>query len=160
MESKPGGAIPPTDPAADLELLNRSKSIAELDQMLDSGPWWYAPMFATVFGGWTLAAQGLSNSLNVAGLLAGIVAVAVVSVHDYRRRRIWTDPSARSLLLVVPVVLVIWFLSAAWGSAVSTLGYEEFVPGYAVLAWLLTTVFLLGVRFVSLSALRRRGSLI
>ena len=133
MESKSSRRGRPTDPAADLELLNQSKAVVELDHFLDFGPWWYAPMWATAVGGGTLAAQGLGNFLNVAGLLAFVVAATVVSVHDYRRRRVWPDSSARSLLLAIPVLLGIWFLVAAWGTAISTLGYEVFVPGYAAI---------------------------
>lgn len=132
--------------------------MADVDVFLDFGPWWYAPGLATMIGGLTIYSQDVSSAANIAtAVVAGVISV-VLAAHDYRRRSIRVGvgrPSGRSAILVGVILLVCWILLAAWGTAISSLGYERFIPGYAALAWVLTTGFLLGVRAL-LSVLRRR----
>lgn len=60
---------------------------------------------------------------------------------------------------MLPFVLGAFVLIGLWGTAVSAIGYDDFVPGWALVGWLLTTVLLLGVRSV-MKALRERRTLI
>ena len=52
-----------------------------------------------------------------------------------------------------------WVIIAAWGTAQSSLGIERFVPGYAALAWVLTSLVLLAIQQALLAARRRRAPL-
>ncbi len=147
---------PELDPAADLDLLDRARSVVEVDQVLDFGPWWYAPLLATMIGGLTLFGHdvtgfGTATAAGVVALLAG----GILAVHDYRRRSVRLRRSARGAGFLGLFVLVAWLIIGAWGTAVSSLGYERFVPGYAVLAWMLTTAALLGIR-AGLQVIRSR----
>jgi bacteriorhodopsin len=155
MENKtPNDPIPDTgevDPEADLALLERARSSLELDQALDPGPWWYGPLAAAAIATATLAAhQGATAVLGVA-----IVVCLLLALHDRQRRPVRPRPSARSATLVVPFVLGAFFLMALWGTAVEAIGYEDFVPWWALVGWLITTALLLGVRAI-LAVLRER----
>lgn len=150
------------DPAADLDLLERSRSVIAVDQWLDLGPWWYAPLLATVTAGLTLYYQETNATENrVLGFLA-LVAGAIIAVHDYRRRSVRLRATPRRAAIELATIVLIsvpcLLLVAAWGTAVSSLGYERFVPGYAILAWTLTSVGLLGIR-AGVHAIRRQRRL-
>ena len=92
--SGPGSSTSPiVDPAADLELLDRAKSTVPIDEFLDFGPWWYAPLLATLIGGLSLFGADVDSGWNLA---AGVVAVAaggVVAIHDFKRRAVRSRPS-------------------------------------------------------------------
>lgn len=150
----------PIDAAADLELLDRAKSVVHVDQFLDFGPWWYAPLLATTVGGVVLFGQAFTNFFwnGVVGVVA-VAAGCVVSVHDYRRRTVRSRRSTRGVAFVGLIVLLCWLIIAAWGTAISSLGYERFVPGYAAVGWVLTSLVLLGVRVVLLAIRRQRTPL-
>lgn len=143
------------DAASDLELLNRAKSVAELDQFLDFGPWWYAPLFATMIGGFTMFAQANSFISSAVMGAAALTAAGFSSIHDYRRRTVRTRTSQRSFWYAFLMVVTIFGITAAWGTATSWLGYERFFPGYAALGWVLTSLTFLGIR-AALSVFRRQ----
>lgn len=148
------------DPAADLALLGRAKSVAHLDQFLDFGPWWYAPMLATTIGGLMLFGQAVGNLFwNGAIGLVAVMAGALVTVHDYRRRAVRSGPSTRGAGFLGLIVVLCWLIIAAWGTVISSLGYERFFPGYAVGGWALTTLVFLGVRAILLAIRSRRAPL-
>jgi hypothetical protein len=147
------------DPASDLDLLDRAQSTVDVDQVLDFGPWWYAPLLATMIGGLTLFGQATSRWLSIVAGLAAVTAGVVLSVHDYRRRKVRLRRSMRSAVFIGLIVVITWLLIAAWGTAISSLGAERFVPGPAVAAWALTTIALLGVRRGFESIRRRRPPL-
>lgn len=145
------------DPAADLALLKRSKASVGIDQILDFGPWWYAPLFATGIGGMTLFNQPSAGDWSFAYAAVGLLSLLALGTHDFRRRKVRQRTSWRTFTLSIPIVLGAIVLIALWGTAVSTMGYERFVPGPALGAWVLTTGFLLAVR-AALHRLRaRRG---
>ena len=162
MEStQHGGRIDPpshVDPAADLELLNRARLLVDDDQFLDFGPAWYAPALATVVAGLSLFGRAFDDYWNIAAGLAALGAGAAVSLHDYRRRAVRQRASKRGAVFVGLIVLTCWAIAAAWGTATSTIGYDRFVPGFAVLGWLLTTALLLVIR-AGLSNIRTRKRL-
>lgn len=143
------------DAASDLQILNRAKSATEVDQFLDFGPWWYAPLLAITVGGLVLFGQAFDNLWNVVVGGAAVAAGCVVSIHDYRRRAVRLRPTTRSAALTGLVIVICWAIIAAWGTAISSLGYERFVPGYAALGWLATSLVFLGIR-QGLMAIRRR----
>lgn len=152
-------ALGPVDAAADLELLDRAKSRVDIDQFLDFGPWWYAPLLATVLGGFSLFGQDFSNLWNILFAVAGLAAGCAVSIHDFRRRAVRLRPTRRSAAFVVFIVVISWMMVAAWGTAISSLGYERFVPGYAALAWGLTSAAFLGIRAALMAIRRQRAPL-
>lgn len=143
------------DPEADLALLERARASLEVDLALDFGPWWYAPLAAAAVGTATLATQAGSRL----ALVVVVVVCLALAVHDRQRRPVRPRPSARSATLMLPFVLGAFVLIGLWGTAVSAIGYDDFVPGWALVGWLLTTVLLLGVRSV-MKALRERRTLI
>jgi hypothetical protein len=130
------------------------------DQLLDFGPWWYAPLIATMLGGATLFTQNPGNLFwhGIAGIVAAVAGV-ITSAHDSRRRATRTGPSTQGMFYLGLIVVMCWVFLAAWGTAVSTLGEARFVPGYAALAWAVTTLALLGVRSVLSNVRRRRAPL-
>lgn len=148
------------DPAADLELLDRARKNAVVDDVLDFGAWWYAPMIATMVGGLTLYGRGGDDRWSLAYGLAAVVATIVTVVHDYRRRKVRSRTTVTSIVYVVAVVLLLLLVTGLWGTAVSSVGYDDFVPGYAIVGWLLTTGFFLAVRAALTSFRRRRGPLV
>lgn len=142
--------------AADLRLLERAKSAVQFDEVLDLGPRWYAPMLATMVGGLSLFGQGFSSSFwNAIVGISAVAAGGVMSVHDYRRRTVRSRPSIRGAVAVAVIVLICWAVVAAWGTAISSIGFERFVPTFAIVGWVLTTVFFLAVR-AGLNAVRAR----
>lgn len=157
-EGRPS-ASRPIDPAADLDLLDRARSVVDLDQMLDFGPWWYAPLLATMIGGLTLFGQDVSGVTNVAAGVVALLAAIIVAAHDHRRRPVRLRGSARGVGFLGLIIVLCWVIIAAWGTAISSLGYERFVPGYAALAWILTSMALLGIRLGFRAVRRRRSAL-
>ncbi|MEL7158973.1 MAG: hypothetical protein AAFN30_20600 [Actinomycetota bacterium] len=165
MESTSDCRESPADPATrtpsdDLALLERAASVVNTDQYLDFGPWWYAPMLATSIGGLSLFGPAVDGDWKAVTALVAVGAGAVVSVHDYRRRTVRLRPSIRGAVYVTGMVVLIWMLVATWGTALSALGWERFVPGYAIAAWVLTSLLLLGVRATLLRARRRQPPLL
>lgn len=142
------------DPAADLALLHQTQSRVVTQYHLDAGPWWYAPLVATCIAGVSLFGQEFSSSWHQLAGVVGLAAGAMVGWHDHWRRRLRIRPSTRSALIVMPLVLGTFVMMALWGTAISTLGVDRFVPGYAVIAWFLTTAVLLGA---GAAMNRRRG---
>lgn len=147
------------DPAADLAVLRRAKESVDIGQVLDFGPAWYAPMVATMLAAITLFGQEFVGDWSFVYAAVGIGTGAIVSVHDFRRRKVRQRPSVRSAAATIPIVLGSFVVLAAWGTAVSSIGYERFMPGYAVVGWLVTTGLLLAVRSV-LNGLSSRRSAI
>ncbi len=148
------------DPAADLRLLDRAQAATGLDQALDVGPWWYTPLYAAGIGGITLFAQDMTGVWSVVAGLVGIVALGIVMIHYQRHRTLRARQSARTFLPTLVIVVVVWAVCALWGTAISVIGYDRFVPGYAALAWLITTGVLLAGRAVLLAVRRRRTPLL
>lgn len=149
MENKRGESPQTVDAEADLALLDRAKRSVAVDQFMDFGPWWYGPLFATMFAGLTLfqAAVGFAQSLMFGA--AGLGSATFIAFHDYRRRGVrWpvTHRSIGSLVGVALGVVVTFVVIGLWGTAVSTIGYADFVPWYLMAGWLLTTAFYLGAR--------------
>lgn len=148
------------DPTSDLALLERAKSSIEEDQILDFGPWWYAPLIATLIAGVTLWGQETDGGWNLVAGVVGLLSGGAVAIHDHRRRMVRPRKTVRGAALLAPVVVLTFATMAAWGTAVSTLGYDRFVPGYAVLGWVLTSLVLLGARTLLLTIRRRRIALL
>lgn len=144
------------DAAADLELLERARSVVHADQILDVGPWWYAPLLSTFIAGVSIFGQDVTGPENLTSGLIAVMAGGFAAAHDHRRRGIRVRRSARGLPWVVASVLLFWFLAGAWGTAISTIGASEFLPGPAILAWTLTTLFLLGIGAALRAARNRR----
>ncbi len=136
------------DPAADLAMLDRAMSSVDLDQALDFGPWWYAPMISTMVASVTLFSQPGAGDWSFVFAIVAIATGTAVSVHDYRRRKVRLRPGVASFKVLFPMVLGAFVLLAAWGTAVSSIGYDRFVPWYAMAGWALTTGLLLGLRAV------------
>ncbi|NNE94628.1 MAG: hypothetical protein HKN24_01210 [Acidimicrobiales bacterium] len=139
------------DPQADLALLERARASVEFDQALDFGPWWYAPLAAAAIAAATLFSQ--DGSSGMLGLV--MIACLMLAAHDRHRRPVRPRPSARSAMLIVPFGLGTFVLIGLWGTAVSSIGYDDFVPGWALLGWILTTALFLGIRAI-LSLVRDR----
>lgn len=163
MESTPSGsdrgAASAIDAAADLDLLNRSKAVIDLDQFLDFGPWWYAPFLATMIGGLTRFGQAFSGVGNIFALVIAAAAGGAVSLHDYRRRPVRARRTLRSFGYLLAIVVISWIIIGAWGTAASSMGYESFFPGWAAVAWLLTTAVLLATRSLLLVLRKRQAPL-
>lgn len=147
------------DAAADLDLLSRAKASVHTDLILDFGPWWYAPLLATTVGGLTLFGQAMNTASSLVFGAVALLAGGFMSVHDFRRRPVKSRPSMRGAGFLVAMVIVSWIVVGLWGTAVSSLGYERFMPGYALLGWALTTAFFLVVRSGLYAIRRRRPSL-
>lgn len=145
------------DPQADLELLQRSKSAVAIDDVLNFGPWWYAPLLATCVGGLTLFGQDYDYALNALYAIAGFGSGALMAVHDYRRRTVRPKFSFTSLGLIVGIVAIMWLTVAAWGTAISTIGYDDFVILPAVIAWTITAAAFLAIRQILHALLARRS---
>ncbi|NNE96311.1 MAG: hypothetical protein HKN24_09815 [Acidimicrobiales bacterium] len=141
------------DPKADLALLERARWSLELDQALDPGPWWYAPLAAAAIAAATLFSR--NGSTGMLGLV--MIASLMLAAHDRYRRPVRPRPSMRSATLVVPIALGTFVLLGLWGTAVSTIGYDDFVPGWALLGWVLTTALLLGGRAIAGAVRDRRA---
>ena len=155
MENKPNAV----DPAADLAMLERAKSSVDLNQILDFGPWWYAPLFATMISCVTLFSQPDAGDWSFAYAALALTTAATISIHDFRRRQVRMRPSRRSFMVMLPVVLGLFGILAAWGTAVSTIGYERFVPGYAFAGWLTTSGLLLALRALLNAKLLRQAKI-
>lgn len=147
---------PPFDPKADLELLERSKSSVAVNDVLDFGPWWYAPLLATCVGGLTLFGAAFGAPANIAFGIAGFGAGGIMAVHDYRRRTVRPKFSRHAFGLLAGIFAIAWVTLGLWGTALSSIGYDDFVPFPAVAAWTLTTVMFLAVRQLCQSILQRR----
>ena len=167
MANKPVGGRQPVDPEADLDLLHRAKASVSLEYLCDFGPWWYAPLLASCIATGTLfvqdrIVQDTITSMSWAYGAVGVAAWLAMRRHDASRRKIqpkWSAPTGRSGWLAAGVIVSAWVVVALWGSAVSTLGYDRFVPFYAALGWVLTTALLLGIRAGS-AWLRSRRSVL
>ena len=137
------------DPKSDLELLNRARSAVDVDHVLDFGPWWYAPLLTNCLAGATLFGRELGTTtsfiLGGIGLLSGLI----VAGHDFGRRTIRPKFSLRSTAMLAIVVLIMFVIIGLWGTAVSSVGVEHFLPWYAIGGWLLTTALFLGIRALS-----------
>lgn len=156
MENKQQAGEPDFDPRSDLDLLQRARSSVDMSHILDFGPWWYAPMLATCIAGLTLFSQTSSFlSAVVIGLL-GFGSGAFGAIHDFRRRTVRPKKSIRSTGFMAIIVLTSLFVISLWGTAISSLGYERFFPGYALLGWMLTTAMFLLIRQFSYWWLARR----
>jgi len=143
------------DPAADLELLARARSEADIDQFLDFGPWWYAPLLATMIGGLTLFGRGFDTVGSLLILAVALTAGGIVGAHDRRRRAVRLRPTRRGLGFLLIMIAFLWALMAAWGTAASSIDWDTSVPGYAAIGWALTTLTLLAVRTL-LDVVRQR----
>ena len=151
------------DPLSHLALLNRSKTSPGWQEFLNFGPWWYAPLWATFVGGLTLGQASLfDNTERISGdpsggvvfetqaepvfLIVGLAAAIVLTVDSLRRRTVKSKPTAIGFLLTCAVVGIVAVAMASWSVAVAVVGYESFVFGWAVVAWLATSLFFLAVR--------------
>ena len=158
MESSttPDGWQRGVDAEADLALLSRARSSVVVDQTLDFGPWWYAPLLATLIGAATLMGESAAGRWNFAFAGAALLCGALVAGHDYGRRAVHARPSMRTAVVVAPIVIGIFGLLVGWGTALSTMGYDRFVPRWGLLFWAGTTCLLLLVRHLLHSVRRRR----
>lgn len=143
------------DPEEALKLLADSKASVPVNDLLDFGPWWYAPMLATSIGGLTLFGRGWDVTFNVLCGIAGFGCGIYMAVHNYRSRKVRPRPTVRSAGTLMIVVLISWIVIGLWGTAASTLG-DDFLPWPAVGCWLATVAFFLGVRKMSYALLDRR----
>jgi len=146
------------DPAADLALLGRARRSVDVDQALDFGPAWYAPLLALMVAGLSLAGPG-EGAVQVGGWVVGVSAAVLVAGHDQRRRRIRGRRSIRSAAFVLGQVICCWAIIAAWGTAISSMGVDDFVPWPALGAWAATTVVFLAIRALLVRVRRRRPAL-
>lgn len=119
MENQPSAAGRdgvPIDPLAQLSLLDRSRRAVEYEAFLNFGPWWYAPLFATMIGASTLSTAELTSSteqissnpavfessLNLGYLALVLLSAVVLIVHWYRNRIVtptWLSTTAFFLAL-------------------------------------------------------------
>lgn len=146
------------DPGADLAIISRAQRELALEDFLNFGPLWYAPALATLIGGLSMFGRDFNDNWSVLYGAAAVLAGLTMAVHDYRRRRVRPKFSLRSAMFVVVVIVICWVVSGLWGTAISTISYEDFVPTYAIVGWLLTTAFFLLVRASLGLARSRRGS--
>ena len=150
---------PPTpnvvDPAADLATLKKASVNVGLEPLLNFGPAWYAPTFATVVACTTLAGRADSDTMNVAYLAVGVLACIPSIVHYYREHPVQSKFDLISFVAMLPVLFVTLVVVLAWGISLSTIGYEDFVPVWAIVGWLATTALFLGIRH-GLSIIRDR----
>jgi hypothetical protein len=148
MENKQATTEPHFDPQSDLELLNRARSAVDVDHVLDFGPWWYAPLLTNCLAGATLFGRlGTTTSFILGGI--GLLSGLVVAGHDFGRRTIRPKFSFRSTAMLAIIVLIVFVILGLWGTAVSSIGAERFLPWYAIAGWLLTAALFLGIRAVS-----------
>jgi len=154
--SNAGGSF---DPQADLDLLDRAKSTVHINNTLDFGPWWYAPLLATCVSGLTLFGHAATTLSSILYLVAGSLAGAIMGIHDYRRRTVRPKFSMQGAGLIVGIFIITWAMISLWSVAVYSVGYDRFMPGYAILGWLLTTVAFLVIRQASYALLARRTAL-
>ena len=155
MENKPIAV----DPAADLAMLDRAKSSVDLNPILDFGPWWYAPLFATMLAGLTLFSQPEAGDWSFAYAFVGIATAIALPVHDFRRRKVRSRRSGHSFMIGFPIAMGAFAVVATWGAAVSAIGYERFVPGYAIIGWLITTGLMLVLRALLYATLLRQSKI-
>ena len=146
-----GGSDDLVDPLSHLALLKRSERAPEYEALLNFGPWWHAPLWATLFCTLTLwvraedEARGMGPTVFLAlSFLAG----GVLTHHWYHKRKVQLRPLPTALGLALSAVslLIIWVLSAAWSVPINILGYQDFLWPWAPIGWALTTVFFLGLR--------------
>lgn len=156
MENKREAQPSTFDPEADLELLERSRSSVAINDVLDFGPWWYAPLLATCVGGLTLFGQEFGAAINIFYGVAGFGAGTIMAVHDYRRRTVRPKFSGKAFGLLAAIFAVTWVTIGLWGSALSSIGYDDFVPLPALAAWALTTAGFLAIRHVCNSVIKPR----
>lgn len=149
MENKQAAAESDFDPKADLELLNRAKSSVDIDHVLDFGPWWYAPLIASCLAGATLFGQDFTTSTSFVLGGIGVLSGLVVMSHDFGRRTVRPKFSVRSSAMLAAIVLVVFVILGLWGTAVSSIGADRFLPWYAIGGWLLTAALFLAIRTAS-----------
>lgn len=145
------------DPIADLATISSAKRNVAVDDFLNFGPWWYAPALATLMGGLSLFGQDFTDRWSVVYGAIGVLAGAIMAVHDYRRRRIRPKGSPVAFLLLIAMLVITWIAIGSWGTAISTIGYEDFVPTYAIISWMLTFAFFLVIRSCLHLIRQRRG---
>lgn len=154
-QRQPEETPPDIDPTADLELLKRASSVG-INHSLDFGPWWMAVALATCIACLTLFGQEMRSTVGIAAAVVGFgVGIATIA-YDLRRRRVRPKASAGGAASMAVIVLVTYVVAGLWGSAISRLGVDRFLPGYFLLGWALTAAFFLGVRAVSYAILARR----
>ncbi len=158
MESSPSD-ISPVDAANDLAILEQARSSVALNPVLDFGPLWYAPAFAATAMGISLAGRVDGAVTSAVFLAIGVIAAIAVSFHGIRNLGVLPRTTAKSVLAFVPMLITMWFVFAAWGTAVSTIGEDDFVPFWAALGWVLTTAFFVVVRQVVTAIRDRQPSL-
>lgn len=158
-----GGEQETVDPLAHLALLNRSKAAPGWEDFLNFGPRWYAPVWATFVGGLSLwQAEIFDNTIivdetptgatifetqaSLGFLFVAMLAATILSVDQFRNRKIRSKTTATGMGLTAVVVGIILAAVIVWNVAVALVGYEEFVYGWAIVAWLTTTAFFLTVR--------------
>ncbi len=153
--TKSGGSPPPFDPESHLSILEEAQKVVADEYALDFGPSWYAPVLATMIGGLTLFNNAQSELTNLLYLGAAGLATVVYVVHGSRRTSIRPRTTGRGFAGIVFVCVVLLAVVIAWGTAISTIGYEDFVPVWATVGWLATTALFLGIR-LALKAVRNR----
>lgn len=112
---------------------------------VDPGPWWYTTLFAAGLAAVTLVnndtdADDLTIWLGVLALSLGI------TLFDARRRTINFGPTFKNKFVIAGVIVLFILTVATWSVTVETIGYDEFVPGWLFVGWLLTNAALLGLR--------------
>jgi len=156
MENKANVRCDDLDPVADLALLDQVKRNVERHDLMNFGPWWYAPVLATMAASLTLFNRGAEFAWEIAYLVVAAGMLVLSVGHHYLRRNVRTRFSREGFGAMLVVAALCWLVTVAWGVAVSTLGYDAFVPGYAILAWFLTVGYFLAIRQVLLRVSARR----
>ena len=158
-----GGSDDLVDPLSHLALLNRSARAPEYEAFLNFGPWWHAPLWATFVGSLSLATASLQENADVVGTdptggvavetsfdplftVITIITALVLAVGGFRRREVKPRPTLLGVALTALASLIAIATVVAWNIAVAAVGHQDFLFGWAAVAWVLTTVFFLGLR--------------
>lgn len=147
------------DPAADLTLLERTRSDIEVDTALDFGPRWYAVAIAVVIGSLMLARSASTGTSQATFWALHAAALVTIAVHDHRRRSVRSWPTRRSLALFAIPLAVCGALFVAWGLVISWVGYDRFVPAWALVSFAVTAIVLAALRAALVTVRRRRPAL-
>ena len=152
----PKETTPDIDPTADLELLKRASSSVGINHSLDFGPSWYAVALSTCLAALTVFGQDTRSTTGIVAAVIGFGAGGAMVVHDLRRRRVRPKASGAGAAMTLAILVLCWVVVGLWGTAISSIGLDRFLPGYLVLGWGLTTALFLGVRHLSYRRLARR----
>lgn len=127
--------------------LSSPSGVAELKSTpsVDPGPWWYALTSAAGIAAVTLVntdteADNLTTWIGVLALSLGI------TLFDARRQTINFGSAGKNKFVIVGAIALFILTIAIWSATAETIGYEDFVPGWMIVGWLITSAMLLGLR--------------